>query len=115
MLSLVAANCRPGSMEPVDFTLQCGWWAALAYGLVLTGITQMTSNENRHFQRKRKRQRFRDPAAAQADFTLPLPGQVGSRQPFFVGTASRLGHELKQALEDAIPGKSQSAISVGGV
>jgi hypothetical protein len=46
----------------------------------LTAITQMTSRpKTGTFKGNGKVNVFADPAAAQADFTLPLPGQVGSR------------------------------------
>ena len=46
----------------------------------LTAITQMTSRpKTGTFKGNGTVNVFADPAAAQADFTLPLPGQVGSR------------------------------------
>jgi hypothetical protein len=46
----------------------------------LTAITQMTSRpKTGTFKGNGSVNVFADPAAAQADFTLPLPGQVGSR------------------------------------
>ena len=46
----------------------------------LTAITQMTSRpKTGTFKRNGSVNIFADPAAAQVDFTLPLPGQVGSR------------------------------------
>ncbi len=46
----------------------------------LTAITQMTSRPRTGtFKGNGRVNIFADPAAAQADFTLPLPGQVGSR------------------------------------
>jgi hypothetical protein len=46
----------------------------------LTAITQMTSKpKTGTFKGGGSVNVFADPAAAQADFTLPLPGQVGSR------------------------------------
>jgi hypothetical protein len=46
----------------------------------LTAITQMTSKPRTGtFKGNGSVNVFADPAAAQADFTLPLPGQVGSR------------------------------------
>ncbi len=46
----------------------------------LTAITQMTSRpKTGAFKRNGSVSVFADPAAAQADFTLPLPGGVGSR------------------------------------
>jgi hypothetical protein len=46
----------------------------------LTAITQMTSRPRTGtFKRNGSVNIFADPAAAQADFTLPLPGGVGSR------------------------------------
>jgi hypothetical protein len=46
----------------------------------LTGIGQMTSKpKTGRYKRNGSVNVFADPAAAQADFTLPLPGQVGSR------------------------------------
>jgi hypothetical protein len=46
----------------------------------LTGIAQMTTKpKTGTFKENGSVNVFADPAAAQADFTLPLPGQVGSR------------------------------------
>jgi hypothetical protein len=46
----------------------------------LTAVTQMTSKPRTGtFKGRGSVNIFADPAAAQADFTLPLPGQVGSR------------------------------------
>src|SRR6266853_525832 len=46
----------------------------------LTGITQMTAKpKTGTFKKAGSVNLFADPAAAQQDFTLPLPGQVGSR------------------------------------
>jgi hypothetical protein len=46
----------------------------------LTAITQMTARPKTGvFKRNGSVSVFADPVAAQADFTLPLPGQVGSR------------------------------------
>jgi hypothetical protein len=46
----------------------------------LTAITQMTSKpQTGTFKQNGSVNIFANPAAAQADFTLPLPGQVGSR------------------------------------
>ncbi len=46
----------------------------------LTAIAQMTTQpQTGVFKRNGSVSIFADPAAAQADFTLPLPGQVGSR------------------------------------
>jgi hypothetical protein len=46
----------------------------------LTAIAQMTQQpQTGVFKRNGSVSIFADPAAAQADFTLPLPGQVGSR------------------------------------
>jgi Carboxypeptidase regulatory-like domain len=46
----------------------------------LTAITQMTSKpKTGTYKRNGSVNVFADPSAAQADFTLPLPGQVGSR------------------------------------
>src|SRR6202011_4878258 len=70
----------------------------------LTAVTQMTAKpKTGTFKTGRSGNIFADPAAAQADFTLPLPGQVGSRNILrgdgFAGLDMSLGKRWKMPYE----------------